>query len=66
MAAQLVAAVKARAVAQGFEGVYLEVSPSNARAAHFYLKQGFTLLDGWAPLERHPSIAVQTLHWAPS
>jgi ribosomal protein S18 acetylase RimI-like enzyme len=66
VAAQLMAAVKARAVAQGYEGVYLEVSPSNARAARFYLKQGFTFVDEWAPLESHPSIAVQTLHWAPS
>lgn len=63
VAAQLVEAVKARAMAQGFEGVFLDVSPDNARASNFYLKQGFAFLDEWEPLESHPHITVQTMHW---
>ena len=63
VAAQLVDAVKARALAQGFDGVFLDVSPENARAAYFYLKQGFAFLDEWEPLESHPHITVQTMHW---
>ncbi|RMN43577.1 Acetyltransferase (GNAT) family protein [Pseudomonas syringae] len=64
VAAQLVEAVKARALAQGFNGVFLDVSPENTRAAYFYLKQGFAFLDEWEPLESHPHITVQTMHWA--
>jgi ribosomal protein S18 acetylase RimI-like enzyme len=64
LAAQLVEAVKARAMAQGFDGVYLDVSSGNARAANFYLKQGFTFLNEWEPLESHPHITVQTMHWS--
>ncbi|WP_420232495.1 GNAT family N-acetyltransferase [Pseudomonas sp. ABY48] len=63
VAAQLVEAVKARAMAQGFEGVFLDASPDNARASNFYLKQGFAFLDEWEPLESHPHITVQTMHW---
>lgn len=63
VAAQLVEAVKARAMAQGFEGVFLDVSPDNARASNFYLKQGFAFLDEWEPLESHPHITVQTMRW---
>jgi ribosomal protein S18 acetylase RimI-like enzyme len=64
VAAQLVEAVKTRALAQGFSGVFLDVSPENTRAAYFYLKQGFTFLDEWEPLESHPHVTVQTMHWA--
>ncbi|VVO76626.1 hypothetical protein PS903_01545 [Pseudomonas fluorescens] len=64
VAAQLVEAVKAHAMARGFDGVFLDVSPDNARASHFYLKQGFAFLDEWEPLESHPHITVQTMHWS--
>ncbi|WP_063913490.1 GNAT family N-acetyltransferase [Pseudomonas sp. p21] len=62
-AAQLVEAVKARATVKGFDRVFLDASPDNARASNFYLKQGFTFLDEWEPLESHPHIAVQTMLW---
>lgn len=62
-AAQLVEAVKARATVKGFDRVFLDVSPDNARASNFYLEQGFTLLDEWEPLESHPHITVQTMLW---
>lgn len=63
VAAQLVEAVKARAVTKGFDGVFLDVSPDNARASNFYLKQGFAFLDESESLESHPHITVQTMHW---
>lgn len=62
-AAMLVEAVKARAVATGHERVFLDVSPENARAARFYLKQGFEFIDEWEALESHPEIRVQTMVW---
>lgn len=62
-AAQLVEAVKARATVKGFDRVFLDVSPDNARASNFYLKQGFTFLDDWEPLESHSHITVQTMLW---
>jgi ribosomal protein S18 acetylase RimI-like enzyme len=64
VATQLVEAVKARAIDQGFDGVFLDVSPDNARASNFYLKQGFAFLDEWEPLESHPYISVQTMRWS--
>ncbi|RYF43792.1 MAG: GNAT family N-acetyltransferase [Cytophagaceae bacterium] len=64
VATQLVKAVKARAIAQGFDGVFLDVSPDNSRASNFYLKQGFAFLDEWEPLESHPHISVRTMHWS--
>ncbi len=63
VASELVEAVKQRAMAQGFDGVFLDVSPDNARATNFYIKQGFSFVDEWEPLESHPHIAVQTMHW---
>lgn len=63
MATQLVEAVKARALEKGFDRVYLDVSPDNARAANFYLKQGFAFVDEWEPLESHPHITVQSMLW---
>ena len=63
VAVQLVDAVKARARDQGFDRVFLDVSPDNARACGFYQKQGFTFLDEWEPLESHPHISVQTMCW---
>ncbi|MFJ2318774.1 GNAT family N-acetyltransferase [Pseudomonas sp. NPDC087817] len=62
-ATRLVDAVKARATQRGFDRVFLDVSPDNARAANFYLKQGFEFLDEWEPLESHPHISVQTMCW---
>ena len=61
VAAKLVEAVKSRGRDQGHEYVYLDVAPENTRAAHFYLKQGFTFIDEWEPLESHPHIKVQTM-----
>ncbi|WP_404939315.1 GNAT family N-acetyltransferase [Pseudomonas sp. JDS08PS003] len=61
VAAKLVDAVKSRGRDQGHECVYLDVAPENARAAHFYLKQGFAFIDEWEPLESHPQIKVQTM-----
>ena len=63
VATQLVEVVKARAIAEGFDRVFLDVSPDNARASNFYLKQGFVFMDEWAPLESHPHIRVQTMLW---
>ena len=63
VAARLVGAVKARALQGGHEYVYLEVAPDNARAASFYLKQGFRFRDEWEPLASHPSIRLQTMCW---
>ncbi|MDP9512504.1 GNAT family N-acetyltransferase [Pseudomonas protegens] len=60
VAAKLVDAVKSRGRDQGHE-CDLGVAPENARAAHFYLKQGFTFIDEWEPLESHPHIKVQTM-----
>ena len=62
-ATQLVDAVKARALEKGLNRVFLDVCPDNARAAHFYLKQGFVFLDEWEPLESHPHITLQTMRW---
>lgn len=63
VATQLVEVVKARATAEGFDRVFLDVSPDNARASNFYLKQGFIFMDEWEPLESHPYITVQTMLW---
>ncbi len=59
----LVAAVKARAMEQGFDRVYLDVAPENVRATGFYERQGFAFLGEWEPLESHPHIIVQTMVW---
>ena len=63
VAARLVGAVKARALQGGHEHVYLDVSPDNARAASFYLKQGFSFINEWEPLASNPHIRVQTMCW---
>lgn len=62
-ARQLVDAVKAHAVEQGHTRIVLDVAPENARAARFYLNQGFTFLDEWEPLASHPAIRVQKMAW---
>jgi ribosomal protein S18 acetylase RimI-like enzyme len=62
-AAQLVAAVKASATAQGHARIVLDVAPENARASVFYRKQGFTFLPEWEPLASHPEIQVQKMEW---
>ena len=62
-AAGLVAAVKARALAEGRAQLVLDVAPDNARAAAFYLKQGFVFVDAWEPLASHPQISVQKMVW---
>lgn len=63
VAAQLVDAVKTRAVAAGHARVVLDVSPDNAPAARFYQKQGFVFLPHWEPLASHPHIQVQQMAW---
>nr|WP_207202233.1 MULTISPECIES: GNAT family N-acetyltransferase [unclassified Pseudomonas] len=63
VAAQLVEAVKSRAIEKGHDHVFLDVSPDNARASNFYLNQGFSFIDEWEPLESHPHIMVQTMLW---
>jgi GNAT superfamily N-acetyltransferase len=62
-AAGLVDAVKAHALAQGHARVVLGVSPDNARAAAFYLRQGFAFLPEWEALDSHPHIQVQKMEW---
>jgi ribosomal protein S18 acetylase RimI-like enzyme len=59
----LVDAVKVHAAAGGHRRIVLDVAPDNARAARFYLNQGFVFLDEWAPLESHPGIRVQKMAW---
>lgn len=63
VAARLVDAVKSQAIQKGHDRVFLDVSPDNARASNFYLKQGFVPMDEWEPLASHPHIQVQTLFW---
>ncbi|MBU6957960.1 GNAT family N-acetyltransferase [Pseudomonas sp. CVAP len=63
VATQLVEAVKSRAIGKGHDRVFLDVSPDNAKASNFYLKQGFSFIDEWEPLESHPHIMVQTMLW---
>jgi ribosomal protein S18 acetylase RimI-like enzyme len=63
IAAQLVGAVKAEAVSQGYGSVYLDVAPDNSRAVRFYERQGFAFIDEWEPLASHPHIQVQTMLW---
>ena len=63
-AAQLVDAVKSRAIQQGHDRVFLDVDPENTRAARFYQKQGFAFIDEWEPLASHPHIQVQTMVWS--
>ncbi|WP_347900832.1 GNAT family N-acetyltransferase [Pseudomonas purpurea] len=64
VATELVEAVKSRAKENGHACVFLDVSPDNARASSFYLKQGFSFIDEWEPLVSHPHIMVQTMLWA--
>lgn len=63
VATQLVEAVKSRAIEKGRDCVFLDVSPDNARASNFYLKQGFSFIDEWEHLVSHPHIMVQTMLW---
>ncbi|WP_229223773.1 GNAT family N-acetyltransferase [Duganella sp. sic0402] len=65
VASQLVAAVQAYAVANGYPRVLLGVAPDNARAAALYQKQGFTFLPEWETLESHPHIQLQKMEWTP-
>lgn len=64
IARSLVDAVKSRALQKGHNLVFLDVSPDNARAANFYLRQGFVFIDEWEPSASHPHITVQTMAWA--
>lgn len=63
VATQLVAAVKSRALEKGHDRVFLEVSSVSIRALNFYLKQGFSPIEEWEPLDSHPHINVQTMVW---
>jgi GNAT superfamily N-acetyltransferase len=63
IARRLVESVKAKALQKGHSRIFLDVSPDNARAANFYLKQGFAFIDEWEPLASHPHIRVQTMVW---
>jgi len=60
-ARQLVDAVKAHARERGHRRIVLDVAPENARAARFYLNQGFVFIDEWEPLASHPAIRVQKM-----
>jgi GNAT superfamily N-acetyltransferase len=62
-AARLVDAVKARAVSEGHAQLLLDVSPENARAAAFYVKEGFVFDGHVEPLASHPHINVQRMVW---
>lgn len=62
-ASGLVEAVKARALERGYERMFLDVAPENGRASGFYLKQGFSFLDEWEPLQSHPHILVRKMVW---
>lgn len=64
VADELVAAVKARAVALGLEALFLEVAPGNTRAVQFYQRHGFVLLDEWEPIDSHPHILAQSMRWS--
>lgn len=64
IARSLVDAVKSRALQKGHNLVFLDVSPDNARAANFYLRQGFVFIDEWERSASHPHITVQTMVWA--
>ncbi|MCC7596075.1 GNAT family N-acetyltransferase [Janthinobacterium sp. FW305-129] len=59
----LVGAVKQCAVDNGHSRLVLDVAQENARAAAFYLKQGFVFLPEWEALESHPHIQVQKMEW---
>lgn len=63
VADELVAAVKARAVALGLEALFLEVAPENTRAVQFYQRHGFVFLDEWEPIDSHPHILAQSMRW---
>lgn len=63
VAVQLVEAVKARAIQEGHDRVFLDVSPDNSRASRFYLMHGFSFINEWEPLASHPHIMVQTMVW---
>lgn len=62
-ASALVRAMQEHAVAEGHRRVVLDVAPDNARAAAFYVKQGFRFLPHWEPLESHPHIMLQKMEW---
>lgn len=59
----LVEAVKSSARERGYDQVFLDVAPENTRAANLYVKQGFSFIDEWEPLQSHPHIRVQTMVW---
>jgi RimJ/RimL family protein N-acetyltransferase len=61
IASRLVEAVKSRALQKGHDCIFLDVSPDNARATNFYLREGFVFVDEWEPLASHPHITVQTM-----
>lgn len=59
----LVSTVKTHAVNQGYEQIFLDVSPDNLIATKFYIEQGFVFIDEEKPLDSHPDIQVQTMKW---
>lgn len=59
----LVNAVKAHATSNGYQQVFLDVSPDNLTASQFYRKHSFVFIDEWEPLASHPEIQVQTMVW---
>ncbi len=59
----LVSAVKSDAISRGFKQVFLDVSPDNLKASHFYKKHGFVFIGEDKPLTSHPDIQVQTMRW---
>lgn len=63
IAGQLIAAIKARALARGHRRIVLDVAPENVSAATLYQRQGFVYLPEWEPLESHPHISVQKMAW---
>jgi ribosomal protein S18 acetylase RimI-like enzyme len=63
VAAQLVAAVKARALHQGHRQVHLQVAADNARALSFYRQQGFVLINESDPLHSAASSQLHSLCW---
>jgi ribosomal protein S18 acetylase RimI-like enzyme len=61
VAKELVNTVKTHAAQNGYDTIYLDVSPNNNRAVQFYYNQGFAFVDEWEPLASHPEILLQTM-----
>ena len=61
IAKYLVGAVKADAISKKFKNLFLDVSPENLKAVHFYKKNGFIFIDEKQPLDSYPGIIIQTM-----